>query len=386
MLVVRDMESEDAVKALNGTITGASKARNAANLIDNDPTTMAEIPNADRQQIDNFNGERRYNGLINAWFQYDFNEPTAIKGYALGMTTNNDRDSRPCCWELMASNDQQQWVTLDLQHYAADMAIDYYEQRYQLGATGVHIDYAQVADRLLQLFQEGTVLMQEGSANVEDWSKIPSLAPFENEIKSRYPYRFYSIEGLNIMSKYPFTTQTIGEPQTNRTPLGYKRNETSYLARAYDLQLPNGKQLRLVDFRFQSYHLSFGKNMNVRLSPYSRPAPLERMRRSFALRSNDAAALRKALDDSPANLIVCGDMNDVPSSHVYRVLRGNDLNDAWADAGRGYAYTYNRFNLRFRIDHVFYRGDVRALHAERLVGGSSDHYPLVVSFDIDKTR
>ena len=240
--------------------------------------------------------------------------------------------------------------------------------------------------RLILDANPDVVLMQEGSANVEDWSKIPSLAPFENEIKSRYPYRFYSIEGLNIMSKYPFTTQTIGEPQTNRTPLGYKRNETSYLARAYDLQLPNGKQLRLVDFRFQSYHLSFGKNMNVRLSPYSRPAPLERMRRSFALRSNDAAALRKALDDSPANLIVCGDMNDVPSSHVYRVLRGNDLNDAWADAGRGYAYTYNRFNLRFRIDHVFYRGDVRALHAERLVGGSSDHYPLVVSFDIDKTR
>ena len=240
--------------------------------------------------------------------------------------------------------------------------------------------------RLILDANPDVVLMQEGSANVEDWSKIPSLAPFENEIKSRYPYRFYSIEGLNIMSKYPFTTQTIGEPQTNRTPLGYKRNETSYLARAYDLQLPNGKQLRLVDFRFQSYHPSFGKNMNVRLSPYSRPAPLERMRRSFALRSNDAAALRKALDDSPANLIVCGDMNDVPSSHVYRVLRGNDLNDAWADAGRGYAYTYNRFNLRFRIDHVFYRGDVRALHAERLVGGSSDHYPLVVSFDIDKTR
>lgn len=240
--------------------------------------------------------------------------------------------------------------------------------------------------RLILDANPDVVLMQEGSANVDDWSKIPSLAPFENEIKSRYPYRFYSLEGLNIMSKYPFTTQAIGEPQTNRTPLGYKRDETSYLARAYDLQLPNGNQLRLVDFRFQSYHLSFGKNMNVRLSPYSRPAPLERMRRSFALRSNDAAALRKALDDSPANLIVCGDMNDVPSSHVYRVLRGNDLNDAWADAGRGYAYTYNRFNLRFRIDHVFYRGDVRALHAERLVGGSSDHYPLVVSFDIDKTR
>lgn len=240
--------------------------------------------------------------------------------------------------------------------------------------------------RLILDTDADVVLLQEGNVNADNWSNIPSLAPFVDEITAKYPYRFNSPEGLNIMSKYPFTTQTLCEPQTTRSTLGYSRNEISYLARAYDLQLPLGKQLRLVDFRFQSYHLSFGKNMNVRLSPYSRPAPLERMRRSFALRTENAAALRKALDDSPANLIVCGDMNDVPSSHVYRVLRGHDLKDAWADSGRGYAYTFNRYNLRYRIDHMFYRGDVRALHAERLVGGSSDHYPLVVSFDIDITR
>ena len=58
-----ETDDENLANSLNGTITGASKARNAANLIDNDPTTMAEIPNADRQQIDNYNGERRYNGL-----------------------------------------------------------------------------------------------------------------------------------------------------------------------------------------------------------------------------------------------------------------------------------------------------------------------------------
>ena len=149
-----EADDENVANSLSGTVRGSSKARNVANLIDNDPTSMAEIPNADRQQIDNFNGERRYNGLINAWFEYEFNQPTAISAYALGLTASANRDSRPCCWELQASNDRQQWVTLDLQHYAADMAIDYYEQRYQLGATGVHIDYAQVADRLLQFCEE----------------------------------------------------------------------------------------------------------------------------------------------------------------------------------------------------------------------------------------
>lgn len=237
--------------------------------------------------------------------------------------------------------------------------------------------------RLILDANPDVVLLQEGTASGVEWQDMPSLIPLKGEIEARYPYTYSSGEGLNIMSKYPFSTQPLCEPQHTRSPLGYNRDQSSYLARAYDLQLPNGKQLRLVDFRFQSYHLSFGKSMNARVSPAVKPSPLERMRRSFALRSENAAAVRKALDESPANLIVCGDMNDVPSSHVYHVLRGDDLYDAWADVGRGYAYTYNRHHLKFRIDQIFYRGALQALSGERLVGGSSDHYPLMVTFDID---
>ena len=237
--------------------------------------------------------------------------------------------------------------------------------------------------RLILDANPDVVLLQEGTSNGVGWQDMPSLAPLMNEIKSKFPYTYSSPEGLNIMSKYPFTTQPLCEPQQSRSPLGYNRDMDTHLARAYDLQLPNGKQLRLVDFRFQSYHLSVGKGMNVRVSPDVKPSALERMRRSFALRGDNAAEVRKALDDSPANLIVCGDMNDVPSSHVYRVIRGNDLKDAWCNAGRGYANTYNRHHLKFRIDHIFYRGEVQALRAQRLVGGSSDHYPLMVTFDFD---
>ena len=227
------------------------------------------------------------------------------------------------------------------------------------------------------------LLMQEGTASGADWDEMPSLAGFLNEIQMRYPYRYNSSEGLSIMSKFPFDTQPLGEPQHARSPLGYNRNNTSHLARAYDLHMPNGKQLRLVDFRFQSYHLSFGKSMNVRVSPDVKPSALERMRRSFALRGDNAAAIRKAIDESPGNVIVCGDMNDVSGSHVYRVICGDDLHDAWSEVGSGYAYTYNSHKLLYRIDHVLYRGAIKALKAQRYKGGSSDHYPLMVTFDLD---
>ena len=237
--------------------------------------------------------------------------------------------------------------------------------------------------RLILDANPDVVLLQEGTPGGVEFEGITSIVPYLAEIKKKYPYCYYGNEGLNLMSKYPFTTQLLGMPQHERSPLGYNRNGLSYLARAFDLQLPSGKQIRLVDFRLQSYHLSFGKNQVVRVSPDVKPSRLERMRRSFALRDENATALRKVIDDSPANLIVCGDMNDITASHVYRVICGNDLKDAWAEAGNGYAYTYNRFGLCYRIDHILYRGAIRAIDAERLKGGSSDHYPMMVTFDMD---
>ena len=236
--------------------------------------------------------------------------------------------------------------------------------------------------RLILEADPDVVMLQEGGAAGIDWEEIPSLQPLMSKVRQQYPHTFTSPEGLNILSKYPFTTTALGKPRHARSALGYNRENTSYLARAYDLQLPSGKQLRLIDFRLQSYHLQFGKNQNVRVSPDVKPAPLERMRRAFALRGNDAAAIRREIDASPGNLIVCGDMNDVPSSHVYRVIRGEDMIDAWSQVGNGYAYTFNRYNLPFRIDHILYRGELAAMTAARLKGGSSDHYPIMVTFDI----
>ena len=230
------------------------------------------------------------------------------------------------------------------------------------------------------------VLLQEGGAAGLDWEDIPSLSTLMPTVRARYPYLYSSPEGLNIISKFPFTTQPLGKPQQRHLALGYNRDMTSYIARAYDLQLPSGKQLRLVDFRLQSYHLSFGKNMSVRVSPSVKPSALERMRRSFALRDKNAKELRQALDASPANVIVCGDMNDVTTSHVYRDICGDDMHDAWVDVGRGYGHSFNRHNLPFRIDQILYRGDLRVLDAKRIKGGSSDHYPIMATFDIEVTK
>ena len=169
-------DGENIATTQNGTITGSAKAGSISNLIDNDPKTMAQIQNADRQMIDNFNGETRYNGLQNAWFQYEFNEPTVITGYAIGMTSSAQRDQRPNCWELLASNDGEQWATLDVQHNAASMAVDNYEQRYTIAPSGAaRVDYAYVADRMMDFCEQQLERKQStnGTYWICDWAVDP---------------------------------------------------------------------------------------------------------------------------------------------------------------------------------------------------------------------
>ncbi|MBO4812120.1 MAG: AGE family epimerase/isomerase [Prevotella sp.] len=198
-------DGENIATTENGTLTGSAKAGSISNLIDNDPKTMAQIQNADRQMIDNFNGETRYNGLQNAWLQYEFNNPTTITGYAIGMTSSAQRDMRPNCWELLASNDGEQWVTLDIQHNAASMAIDYYEQRYTLASSGAGGNYASIADRMMDFCEQQ--LERNQSANgtywICDWAVDPKK---RNEDWGGYWWAAHGVD--NYVDRYNRTQQS----------------------------------------------------------------------------------------------------------------------------------------------------------------------------------
>ena len=91
--------------------------------------------------------------------------------------------------------------------------------------------------------------------------------------------------------------------------------------------------------------------------------------------------MRKLIDDSPGDVLVMGDMNDTPGSYAYRTVCGDDLRDAWAEAGFGPTYTYHDHHLYVKIDHILYRGNMKLLSCRRDKEGESDHYPLVAVFE-----
>ena len=79
--------------------------------------------------------------------------------------------------------------------------------------------------------------------------------------------------------------------------------------------------------------------------------------------------------------IVCGDMNDVPSSFVYRRLRG-DYNDAFLSMGKGLGNTFHEGIYNFRIDYIFFNKFVDALFFSVDKINKSDHYPILFKFEL----
>ena len=82
-----------------------------------------------------------------------------------------------------------------------------------------------------------------------------------------------------------------------------------------------------------------------------------------------------------AKIVIMGDLNDTPGSFAYRTLCGEDLRDAWADTGFGPMYTFHANHMYVKIDHIFYRGNIKPLICRRDKEGESDHYPMVAVFE-----
>lgn len=246
------------------------------------------------------------------------------------------------------------------------------------------------------------VLMQEMPHCDLDfkYDTVRGLKPYHQELDRKYPYRSYThCDEVAILSKYPFTIDTIVAAKKGYDTLNYLQDLKHYPALAYDVVV-KGHNVRLINTHLQSYGLSnadksiTGTDTSddfdvMQGSTVETMSMTEKLSRAFSLRADDAQALRNAIDKGPETVIVCGDFNDVPGSYSYRTVAGNDMDDAWTECGMGYAHTYSKHRFYFKIDHILYRGNIKAVDAQ-IYGDipetytSSDHYPQTAKFEFVK--
>lgn len=242
------------------------------------------------------------------------------------------------------------------------------------------------------------VLLQEASWGPMDFIDLPCHVDLREDIERQYPFHSQGYHDLIILSKVPYnvvndTTLKQGVIADDEIDMGYH-----FYGKAFDVTWA-GQPLRIVSTHLQSIGMDHSDRQLYRRltnNDLEGRADMSRVKNSligklkgaYVRRAAEAQAVRTFINDTTTansrNLVLCGDFNDTPASYCYRTIRGDDLQDAFAECGWGPTFTFNRDRLYFKIDHILYRGNLQAVNYLCDREGQSDHYPQVVTFVLTK--
>ena len=226
------------------------------------------------------------------------------------------------------------------------------------------------------------VVMQQPNTRGRGALEMKSLARWAQKVTSQYPYYSFSRhDGVEILSKYPFNAQPIGELQQSYRYFPYIVSWYQYYA--FDIAMPNHEPLRIIGCYMTSFQLSQGERQVLELNgnrQWRTTQLYEKMHEAFVAREHAAQLVRDTIDASCPNVIVCMDLNDVPQSYAYRTIMGHDMRDSYRKSSLPQA-TFNDHNMLFHIDHILYRGAMDAVDYKVIHDNSSDHYPVVATFE-----
>lgn len=221
---------------------------------------------------------------------------------------------------------------------------------------------------------------------IDSNSEIPNFTQEQRvALKEKFPYQVGDPSlDMKVLSKYPAIYEK-----------GYNFIDGSFDPKRYTFYILNinGKRVTLINVHLMSFLLSKEERSiftGIRSVDDAKTSAKEiwkggisdKLKRGFSKRKTDVKILRSTIERIKGPMIICGDFNDVPESYAYRLLKGDDMKDAYAETGFGPLVTYNRHAFWFHIDQILYRGSLRALNVEKGDIRTSDHYPLIAEFEI----
>jgi len=189
--------------------------------------------------------------------------------------------------------------------------------------------------------------------------------------------------GLAIFSKYPIV---------NQGNIDFKTATTNYAMYA-DLKIGNDT-VRVFNVHFQSLHLkkedydfaqqAIGNSLEMSNEDLAEGSKriLRKMKKGFAVRSEQVRILKEHIQSSPYKMIVCGDFNDTPWSFTYKQIQ-DLLKDTHVESGKGFGNTMkiNKL-LAFRIDYIFCDKRFPTYQFTTKPSTLSDHLPIFVYVDV----
>lgn len=197
-----------------------------------------------------------------------------------------------------------------------------------------------------------------------------------------YPYRITDSKGISTLSKYP--VKLLDSP--------FIPGESGDL-RIFQYNI-NGIPLKIYNIHLQSFGLNKNdKDLYIQLTKgnannnirRSKGQLLDKLRTSFVHHAEQAEIIRTTLDkDIEANVILCGDFNDIPGCYALHTIKGDDMYDSFMKCGLGPNITYRDNRFYFHIDHFLCRKGITTTDIHATHAGASDHFPIIATVHLAK--
>jgi endonuclease/exonuclease/phosphatase family metal-dependent hydrolase len=192
------------------------------------------------------------------------------------------------------------------------------------------------------------------------------------------------IDALIIFSKYPILRSGSIQDNHNSTYAIYTDIKIyDEIIRVYNIHLESF-QFGQDDYTFYST-IAEAETPKTPLKEGSMKI-LMKLRKGYEFRAKQVDNLRTVFKSSPYPMLVCGDLNDTPTSYTYQVLT-KGMRDSFKKAGSGFfGNTYSGNFPSFRIDYILFDKKFEAYNYRKHKIILSDHYPISAYINIHPAK
>lgn len=195
-----------------------------------------------------------------------------------------------------------------------------------------------------------------------------------------------TVEDLEFIKHYQYarSSTTYGSVTMTRYPIVYMgeiRFENSRNISIYTDVLIDGDTVRIFNIHLQSYQIDPSRYSLLEPQESKEKIELEvrdverKFRNAYKMRAEQVKIISKFIEESPHDIILCGDFNDPPASFSYYKLTRR-LKDAFVKSGQGVGRTYVGKLPSFRIDYILHSPGFMSYNFETYEYRNSDHLPI----------
>lgn len=253
-----------------------------------------------------------------------------------------------------------------------------------------HPERKQMMIDIINNYQPDIACFQEMVASDSIPGAINSLPEFMSKLKMK-DYLYSYNKKLDFDRSHRFGIITFSKyPIINKHTLSYAPNDYNSIFQYIDI-VKDADTFRVFNLHLQSLKFS-DRNRAYLDNPQNDSkkikesvSVLKKLKIGFLRRQAQSERVKKAINESPYPVMVCGDFNDVPNSYAYQTI-GKGLKNAFAEKGTGIGRTFYSISPTLRIDNIFVSQQFTVEQYVRIKKKLSDHFPIIADLYYNKAQ